>query len=132
MTLRQISSRDNPQYKLLRQLASSSQARRKQAKTLLDGVHLCQAWLQHRGQPELCVVGESASSHPEVSSILKQCAALAAECVVFPDALFAALSQVEQGSICSIDSRYFQVGIWAADSFGGFLQSRSKRLPGTM
>jgi TrmH family RNA methyltransferase len=97
MTLRQISSRDNPQYKLLRQLASSSQARRKQAKTLLDGVHLCQAWLQHRGQPELCVVGESASSHPEVSSILKQCAALGAECVVFPDALFAALSQVEQG-----------------------------------
>jgi TrmH family RNA methyltransferase len=97
MTLRQISSRDNPQYKLLRQLASSSQARRKQAKTMLDGVHLCQAWLQHRGQPELCVVGESACSHPEVSSILKQCAALEAECVVLPDALFAALSQVEQG-----------------------------------
>lgn len=97
MTLRQISSRDNPQYKLLRQLASSSQARRKQAKTMLDGVHLCQAWLQHRGQPELCVVGESACSHSEVSSILKQCTALGGECVVFPDALFAALSQVEQG-----------------------------------
>ena len=97
MTARPISSRDNPQYKLLRQLATSSQARRKQAKTLLDGVHLCQAWLQHRGQPELCVVGESASSHPEVSKILKECAALGADCVALPDGLFAALSQVEQG-----------------------------------
>ena len=58
MTARLIRSRDNPQYKLLRQLASSSQARRKQAKTLLDGVHLCQAWLLHRGQPELCVVDD--------------------------------------------------------------------------
>ena len=97
MTLRQISSRDNHQYKLLRQLASSSQARRKQAKTLLDGVHLCQAWLQHRGQPELCVVSESASSHPEVSSVLKECTDLGADCMVLPDALFTALSQVEQG-----------------------------------
>jgi TrmH family RNA methyltransferase len=97
MTARLISSRDNPQYKLLRQLASSSQARRKQAKTLLDGVHLCQAWLQHRGQPELCVVGESASSHPEVANIVKECTALGADCVVLPDALFAPLSLVEQG-----------------------------------
>ena len=97
MTARLISSRDNPQYKLLRQLASSSQARRKQAKTLLDGVHLCQAWLQHRGQPELCVVSESASSHPEVSIVLNDSVALGADCVVLPDALFAALSQVEQG-----------------------------------
>ena len=97
MTIRLISSRENPQYKLLRQLSSSSQARRKQGKTLLDGVHLCQAWLQHRGKPELCVVGESARNHPEVADVLSQCAALESDCVVLPDHLFASLSQVEQG-----------------------------------
>ncbi|MCE2870154.1 MAG: RNA methyltransferase [Oxalobacteraceae bacterium] len=97
MTLRLISSRDNPQYKQLKQLATSSQARRKQAKTLLDGVHLCQAWLQHRGKPELCIVGESARSHAEVAAVLHQCEILNSDCVVLPDSLFSSLSQVEQG-----------------------------------
>ncbi len=97
MTIRVISSRDNPQYKLLRQLSTSSQARRKQGKTLLDGVHLCQAWLQHRGKPELCIVGESARNHPEVADVLNQSAALGADCVALPDHLFTSLSQVEQG-----------------------------------
>jgi TrmH family RNA methyltransferase len=97
MTLRLISSRDNPQYKQLRQIATSSQARRKQARTLLDGVHLCQAWLQHRGKPELCIVGESARSHVEVASVLHQCEILNSDCVILPDSLFSSLSQVEQG-----------------------------------
>lgn len=97
MTLKLISSRDNPQYKVLRQLATSSQARRKHAKTLLDGVHLCQAWLQHRGKPELCLVGESDRSHSEVTSVLEKCEALGADCIVLPDSLFTSLSQVEQG-----------------------------------
>ena len=56
MSLRSIQSRDNAQYKQLRQWASSAQARRKSGMTLLDGVHLCEAWLQHRGVPALCVV----------------------------------------------------------------------------
>jgi TrmH family RNA methyltransferase len=97
MTQRLISSRDNPQYKLLKQLATSSQARRKHAKTLLDGVHLCQAWLQHRGKPELCLVSESDLSHPEVISVLEKCEALGGDYIVLPDSLFTSLSQVEQG-----------------------------------
>lgn len=97
MTRRLISSRDNPQYKLLKQLATSSQARRKHAKTLLDGVHLCQAWLQHRGKPELCLVSESHQINSEVASVLEQCEALGADSIVLPDSLFSSLSQVEQG-----------------------------------
>ena len=60
MTLKIIRSRDNPQVKLLQQLATSSQARKKASQTLLDGIHLCQAWLEHKGIPALCVIGESA------------------------------------------------------------------------
>ena len=95
--LKSISSRENPRYKDLRQLATSAQARRKLGKTLLDGVHLCDAWLQHRGAPELCVVGEGAKDHPEVSRILERCMSLGADCLLLQDTLFAPLSQVENG-----------------------------------
>ena len=115
MSLRSIQSRDNAQYKQLRQWASSAQARRKSGMTLLDGVHLCEAWLQHRGVPALCVVAESALSHPEVAALVAQCEsntnsnaksnsttntsanAGAAECIVLSDALFTPLGQVEHG-----------------------------------
>ena len=73
MSIKPVTSRDNPHYKQLRQLASSSPARRKFGKTLLDGVHLCEAWLEHRGRPELCVFSENARHHPEVSGILERC-----------------------------------------------------------
>ena len=105
MKLRSIQSRDNPQYKQLRQWASSAQVRRKAGVTLLDGIHLCQAWLQHRGTPALCVVAESALNHPEVAAIVAQCQSVAssnssadsAPCVLLSDALFTPLGQVEHG-----------------------------------
>ena len=111
MSMRSIQSRDNAQYKQLRQWASSALARRKSGMTLLDGVHLCEAWLQHRGVPALCVVAESALSHPEVAALVGRCESgtlrqpdhgiknttTAAECLLLPDALFAPLSQVEHG-----------------------------------
>ncbi len=97
MSVRLISSRENAQYKQLRQLASSAQARRKFSRTLLDGVHLCQAWLEHRGVPLLCVVGESARSHAEAAAVLAACDQRGTECLLLPDALFAPLSQVAQG-----------------------------------
>lgn len=97
MTIKLVSSRDNPQVKLLRQLADSAQARKKNRQTLLDGIHLCQAWLQHRGAPTLCVVGESALPHPEVAAIVADCEARQTLCLLLPDTLFASLSQVDNG-----------------------------------
>ena len=97
MTIKLVSSRDNPQVKLLRQLADSAQARKKNRQTLLDGIHLCQAWLQHRGAPTLCVVGDSALPLPEVAAIVADCEAHQTPCLLLPDNLFASLSQVENG-----------------------------------
>ena len=97
MNSRVISSRDNPQYKQIRQLATSAQARRKAGMTVLDGVHLCEAWLQHRGSPTMCVAGEGARDNVEVARVVNQCEQLGAECLWLPDALFAPLSQVEHG-----------------------------------
>lgn len=95
MSVKAISSRDNPLYKELKHLATSSQARRRAQRTLLDGVHLCSAYLDQRGLPVLCVTSESAQSNPEVAAVLARCQG--AQCIVLPDALYHALSQVEHG-----------------------------------
>jgi TrmH family RNA methyltransferase len=96
-SIKSITSRDNGQYKELKQLATSSQARRKAGLTLLDGVHLCQAYLQHGGKPEQVVVAESCLQHGEVAPLLEQCASAHIRIIALPDALYGALSQVENG-----------------------------------
>ncbi len=97
MSIKIIQSRDNPLYKQIRQLATSAQARKKAGQTLLDGVHLCQAWLSQRVAPSICVVSDNAASHPEVLVILNACMERQVTCIQLPDALYAALSQVENG-----------------------------------
>ena len=95
--MKTISSRDNPLYKELKHLTSSSQARRKAGRSVLDGVHLCESYLQFVGQPVLCAVGESAQHHPEVAALVARCESGGASCLLLPDALYKALSQVENG-----------------------------------
>lgn len=97
MSAKFISSRDNPVYKELRQLAESSQARRKTARSLLDGVHLCDAYLQHHGMPILCVVAEEAQSHGEVAAILAKCDARQVNTIVLSNALYRGIRIVEHG-----------------------------------
>jgi TrmH family RNA methyltransferase len=95
--MKTITSRDNPLYKELKQLATSSQARRKAGQTLLDGVHLCQGYLALKGAPRHCVVAEGALANPEVAAIVMQCETARTLCTAMPDALYHALSQVEHG-----------------------------------
>jgi TrmH family RNA methyltransferase len=95
--MKTISSRDNAFYKELKQLATSSQARRKAGRSLLDGVHLCQTWLDLRGLPAHCVVSEGALDNPEVGAIVGRVEAEHGHVTALPDALFGALSQVEHG-----------------------------------
>ncbi|MES2148867.1 MAG: RNA methyltransferase [Pseudomonadota bacterium] len=95
--MKTITSRDNPLYKELRQLATSSQARRKAGRTLLDGVHLSQSYLQLRGAPAHAIVSESALANPEVADVVLRCESLRAPVTAMPDALYHAISQVEHG-----------------------------------
>jgi TrmH family RNA methyltransferase len=97
MTRKLISSRDNPLYKELKHLAGSSQARRHAGQTILDGVHLCQAYLQHVGLPLRCLVSTRDEVQPEVAALLVRCDAAQVPCTVLPDALYQSLSQVENG-----------------------------------
>lgn len=95
--MKTISSRDNSLYKELKLLATSSQARRKAGRTLLDGVHLCETYLSQVGRPTFCIVSEGSLHHPEVAAILEQCEAGHVQSICVPETLYQALSQVEHG-----------------------------------
>lgn len=64
-----IRSRDNPRFKGLRQLASSTRERRKAGLALLDGVHLIAAYRASGGVPEQLILSESGKSNPEVTQL---------------------------------------------------------------
>ncbi len=94
--MKTITSRDNAFYKELKHLAGSAHALRRAGKSLLDGVHLCQSWLDLQGLPQHCIVSEGALANPEVGAIAGRVDG-GAPVTVLPDALFGALSQVEHG-----------------------------------
>lgn len=95
--MKAITSRENPLFKELKQLATSAQARRKLGRTLLDGIHLCQAFLDLSGAPLLCIVSESSVSNGEVADIVHRCESAHASCILLPDSMYQVLSQVEHG-----------------------------------
>ncbi|MBI3284578.1 MAG: RNA methyltransferase [Burkholderiales bacterium] len=95
--MKSITSRDNPLYKEIKHLATSSQACRKAGRTLLDGVHLCEAYSQHVGAPQFCIVAESSLQHHEVAAVVARCTQQGTSCISLPDALYKAVSQVEHG-----------------------------------
>jgi TrmH family RNA methyltransferase len=90
--MKHIQSRDNPQFKQLRKLATSSRARRATSTTLIDGLHLFRSALDAGLRPRLAIVAERALHHPEVSGLLAQ----QGEAVLrLPDALFDELSPAD-------------------------------------
>ncbi|MFA7438666.1 TrmH family RNA methyltransferase [Castellaniella sp.] len=93
--VRHVHSRDNPDYRLSLRLARGKPARR-DGRVLLEGLHLCDAWLTHQGLPGLMLAGETDLATPAVQA-LWQTAAEASR-VILADALAHALSQVHEGS----------------------------------
>ena len=63
-----IQSRENPFYKGLKRLAESGRERRKTGRTLLDGIHLVEAYEAVHGPVETLIVAESASTIGEIAT----------------------------------------------------------------
>jgi TrmH family RNA methyltransferase len=102
MKIQSIQSRDNPRLKQLRALLSSARARHEDKLTVLEGLHLCAAWLRQPLPVHSAWVSESGQQHVEVKAILLQ---LPDKTVVnvLPDALFQQISNLESGaSLCFI------------------------------
>lgn len=108
MGIKAITSRDNPRYKFLARLAESSQARKREGLSVLDGVHLVGTYLDHVGAPEQMAVSESGMRHPEVAALIERAEG---EVLQFPDNLFGAFTQVENsvGVIAAIRTPHPEV-----------------------
>jgi len=90
--MKKITSRDNATFKQLRLLAESSRERRKQGKTVLDGMHLVLAWFDRYGPPDLLAVSESGAQQAEISEFLSR--RRQTDPYVLSDALFKEVSPV--------------------------------------
>ena len=89
--MKQITSKDNSQYKLLLRLVRSPHARREHNRIVLDGVHLVQAYLAAFGSAGIQLfVKASATDHAQVSAL-----AANADAVMVSDALFDRAAPVE-------------------------------------
>jgi TrmH family RNA methyltransferase len=91
---RRISSRDNPLYREFVDLSGSARERRRLGRSVLEGIHLCEAYLQRHGSPLSSIVSESGVAHPEVTELLTQHRVVPA---IVADALFAGFSTLAQG-----------------------------------
>lgn len=90
--MKKITSRDNAMFRQLRLLAESSRERRKQGRTVLDGIHLVSDWFDHFGPPDLLAISESGSLQPEIRSFLMSHPKT--DPYLFGDALFREISPV--------------------------------------
>lgn len=91
-----IQSRDNPRYKRLQRIAQGKRPVGGGEQQLwLEGVHLCQSWIERFGEPESVVVdAEALASDAEIQQLLAE--ATQAEQLVLDRRLFKALSSVER------------------------------------
>ena len=88
--MKQITSADNPQFKALLKLVHSSRERRLAGCSLLDGVHLLQAYRLRLGEPEQIIVSRAGADDPEIQALLQN----AAHVLLLSDNLFKQLSSV--------------------------------------
>lgn len=93
--MQEIHSRDNPKYKQLAALLSSARERKKTGQTVLEGVHLCQAYLQQAGLPQQIWISEPATKIAEVRALLQ---ATTAPAFVLPEKLLDTVSTLENGT----------------------------------
>lgn len=91
--MKRITSRDNARFKWWRQLAHSGRERRQQAKTVLDGAHLLEAYLGRRASPLSLAISDQGLASPEISRLIERCGGC--ETTHFSDALFAEISPVD-------------------------------------
>ena len=95
--MKHIVSRDNAHFKALKKLCLSGRERRKSGQTLLDGMHLIEAYVKHCGKPAEVLVSESGATTREISRYLES-GANGSPITLLSDALFNDLATVETPS----------------------------------
>lgn len=97
--MKHISSRDNPLYKRVLRLAGGkrdTEATDATHRVVLEGAHLCQAWLRYAGPPDLALFdAEKLETHAELKDLAR--ALDPSICLSCDPRLAKGLSQVEHG-----------------------------------
>ncbi|HJW24169.1 MAG TPA: RNA methyltransferase [Rhodocyclaceae bacterium] len=91
--MKHVQSRDNPFFKELKRLAQSGRERRKSGCTLLDGIHLIEAYEAAVGPVDTLVAGESGIARGEIRDFVAD-----RDHVVLTDALFRDVGIVDHPS----------------------------------
>ena len=91
---RRIRSRDNATFRELAELAHSARERRRLGRSVLEGIHLCEAWLLRHGSPRIAAATAAALEHPEVAPLLARHGLVPTE---LSDELFGAVSTLQHG-----------------------------------
>lgn len=102
MTFKHITSRDNPIFRHLKKMADNARARKQESKTLLDGVHLIEAYTAVFGEPGLLIVPEGKSS-TEATTLMQQLQDV--KTIMLPTLMFAELTPVASstGILAQVD-----------------------------
>jgi len=90
-----IQSKENPRLRHVRGLTQQSSQRRKSLQTVLEGVHLLDAYQKAGQQPDSIWLTQTALVHPEVVQLLSHWPDIA--CFVLPDALYHDLRSLGDG-----------------------------------
>jgi RNA methyltransferase, TrmH family len=91
MSFKHIISRDNPVFKQLKKLADNSRERRSEGQTLLDGVHLIEAYMDTFGEPVMIIIPEGKSSI-EATGLIQNLTEIST--IMLPTLMFAELTPV--------------------------------------
>ncbi len=91
--IKHITSADNPHYKLLKKISGASRERRKLGQTLLDGVHLLEAFANANGELRLLVLRAGAETAPEIALCMTRFSVVPT--LVLSESLFDAISPVD-------------------------------------
>jgi len=95
--MKYINSPQNPVFKNLKALATSSKFRREQSQTIIEGIHLAASYLQSGKLPVTCVVSQLAIDNKEVAEIISTCETSEVNILAVSDQQFRAISSVENG-----------------------------------
>jgi len=88
-----IRSPENPVFRQLLALRDSARERREEGKTLIEGAHLLEAYIENTGMaPELIVIDEQSAGRPDLQKLLAR--APDAPSVSFDSRLFSKISPV--------------------------------------
>ena len=90
-----IQSKENPRLRHVRGLTQHASQRRKSLQTILEGVHLLDAYQKAGQQPESVWLTQTALLHPEVAKLLSHWPDVA--CFILPDGLYHELRSLGDG-----------------------------------